>query len=290
MPAIGLGLLAMALLCSMDGIAKHLLETNAPLMVTFGRYAMSLMFATVVFMLAKAPRLMFREHALRGVMIASAGYFFFVALAILPIVLVFTISFLAPLLAPFLAQAFLRESIKPRNLIGGLLGFTGVLISVWGSDATSEQPEQFLWGVVAALISTLSYAASIILMRKRAQIDSPALIGFLGALIPAAIFAVPALILEPFPSKTDWPAFAIMGMLGAGGIYALSKAYAIAEAQVVAPLDYTALIGGAAIGVYFFNEVPSIQVLIGSVVVIFSCLWSNYQRPKNWNHPESKAG
>jgi S-adenosylmethionine uptake transporter len=91
--------------------------------------------------------------------------------------------------------------------------------------------------------------------------------------IPGAIIAVPTMMTGELPPASDIPAFIALGAFAAAGMWFFARAYAAAEAQVLAPLEYTALIWAAVVGFVFFAEVPRPQVWAGAVVIIGACLW-----------------
>ncbi|MEK7265880.1 MAG: DMT family transporter, partial [Pseudomonadota bacterium] len=122
-------------------------------------------------------------------------------------------------------------------------------------------------------VSAVTYALSITLLRGRAGKDGPIAIGVLSSVIPGAIITLPTVLTGELPPLSDLPSFLALGALAAAGMYFLARAYANAEAQVLAPLEYTALIWGALVGFFFFSEVPRVQVWIGGAVIIAACLW-----------------
>lgn len=278
---IVLAVLAAFLLCGMDAVAKHLIASNHPIMVSFGRYVMGIGFAYLVWRHAGRPALtadIWRAHALRGLAVACSGFSFFWALGVLPFVEVFTIAFLAPLMVPFLARWLLGEAVRVRSVLAALGGFVGVLVAVW-APSPDMAGSRHLMGVAAAFVSALSYALSVVLMRQRAAKDGAAVLGLTGTVIPALVLGAPALWLAPVPAPADWPWFAAMGLLATAGIFALSKAYARAQAQVLAPIDYTALIWAAVIGFAVFGEQPRAQVWAGAAIIIAACVWSSRPAP-----------
>ncbi len=273
--AVAYGATGVALLCFMDAVIKHLVVTNDTLVVVFGRYFFAALFAAALWLRARRPMLTrdaLGAHALRGVVISISAVAFFWALTVLPLVEVIVISFLAPLMMPFTARLMLGERLRPRNIAAGLLGFSGVIIASLGAPAEVANDRRIL-GVGAILIAAVAYAVSMTLLRGRAGKDGPEIVGLLAALIPGAIVAGPAIVTGSAPPAGDIPAFALLGLLAAGGMYCLAKAYAGAETQVLAPLEYTALLWAAAIGWFLFSEPVRPQVWAGAVIIIAACLW-----------------
>ena len=265
-----------ALLSLMDGVIKHLVRDNDVLAVTFGRYAFGALFALLIWARAGRPpiaREMLPVHLFRGAVIAASGYCFFWSLSALPLADAIAISFVAPLLIPFFARATLGEAIRIRSVFACLAGFAGVLIAVLGPGPADGPPRQAL-GVVAVLAAAVLYALSVTLLRGRAAKDGAAVVGLLATAVPCAIIAAPTLAVASLPPTSDLPAFALMGALGAAGMYCLIRGYALAEAQILAPLEYTAILWAAAVGYLFFSETPRAQVFAGAAVIVAACLWN----------------
>lgn len=265
-----------AFLCMMDGTIKHLVASYDVLAVTFGRYAFATAFAAAIWARAGRPRVtgeMWRAHALRGAVISVSAVAFFWSLSVLPLAEAIAISFVAPLLIPFFARAILGERINPRSVMALVLGFCGVLVATLGAPDAGGGSKRIL-GIAAILIAAVAYALSVTLLRGRAGKDGPPVVGLLAAFIPGMIIAVPAIATGDAPRVSDLPMFALMGAFGAGGMYFLVKGYAGAEAQKLAPLEYTGLLWAAGIGLVFFGEVPRPEIWAGSALIIGACLWS----------------
>jgi S-adenosylmethionine uptake transporter len=277
--AIALGAAGIGVLCAMDGVIKHLVATNDALVVTLGRYIFGAGFAIIIWLRSGRPTLtreMWKAHSLRGVVIAIAASLFFWCLSVLPLAELIVITFIAPLLVPFVARAVLGEKIKPKSMMAGLAGFAGVLIAASGGDNFAPDNQRML-GIAGALLSAVTYALSITLLRGRASKDGPIVIGVLSSVIPGAIVALPTMLTGELPPASDLPDFLALGALAAAGMYLLARAYANAEAQVLAPLEFTALIWASLIGFVFFGEVPRPQVWFGGSIIIAACLWGAHK-------------
>lgn len=273
--AIALAAGGIAILCAMDGVIKHLVATNDVLVVTLGRYIFGALFAGAIWLRSGRPALtpeMWKAHSARGLVIATSATLFFWCLSVLPLAEVIVITFIAPLLVPFIARVMLGEKLRPRALAAVLAGFVGVLIAASGGDNFSADNKRLL-GVAGAVAAALTYALSITMLRGRAGKDGAVAIGVLSSLIPGAIIAAPTLLTGEPPPLSDLPDFIALGVFAASGMYLLARAYAHAEAQVLAPLEFTALIWAALIGIFFFDETPRLQVWIGAAIIVAACLY-----------------
>ena len=138
---------------AMDATIKWLTLTNAVLIVVLGRYAIGAAFSAIVYWRAGAPPItgeMWRGHAWRGLFIAVSASCFFYALSVLPFAEAVALSFIFPLLVPFVAALLLRERVRASSLAAALFGFVGVIVAAQGAPTTDEAPERTL-GVAAVL-------------------------------------------------------------------------------------------------------------------------------------------
>jgi S-adenosylmethionine uptake transporter len=263
-------------LCAMDAVVKHLSLLYAVPMVLLLRYVCALPFVAGGWWLAGRPpvtREMLPFHAARAVVILMSALTFFWALTKLPLAEAIVITFIAPLMVPLFAAVLLKEPLRRDATVAGLLGFAGVLVAVQGAPAGADTPVRTL-AVAACLFAAATYALSVVLMRFRAQRDGPELVTLLGTILPGLLVAPLALAVAPLPPLASAPTFLLAGALSAGGFYLLAAAYARAEAQLLAPTEFTALGWAALFGYVFFAEEPRWQVYAGAAIIVAACLRS----------------
>ncbi|MGL5114408.1 MAG: EamA family transporter, partial [Beijerinckiaceae bacterium] len=124
----------------------------------------------------------------------------------------------------------------------------------------------------AAVISPITYAFAIVLLRRQAGQEPAARITLMQSLITVAIIAPLTVWRMPMPDARDLMLGFAIGGLGTLGTYLLTMAYARAEAGKVAVTEYTGLIWAAMIGYAFFGEAPRAMVYAGGALVILGCL------------------
>jgi S-adenosylmethionine uptake transporter len=274
-PALVLTLAIMAG-ASMDATIKFLTQTNHVLLVAFGRYLFGALFSLMIYWRAGRPPIsaeMWRAHGLRGFVIATCAVTFFWALSVLPLAEAVTLSFIYPLLAPFVAAVILKERIRPASVICAVIGFAGVIIAMQGAPSEAESPQHDL-GVIAVLVSAFFFSIAMVLLRERSQKDGPPIVGLMTSFFPGVILIVPTIIYATPPALETWPYFVLMGALAAVFMYLMSRAYARAEAQQLAPIHYTELIWATAIGFLVFQEVPRVEIYVGATLIVAACLWA----------------
>lgn len=275
--------IGIAVFCAMDAVMKLLVADNSAIVATFWRYASGVLFTALIWVGAGRPpitREMLPVHGLRGVVLALSATLFFWSLTILPLAEAVTIAFIAPLLIPPIAALLLKERLQPGSVVAGLAGFAGVVVAV-GFDPSTLSADK-LKGVAAVLVSALTYALTVVLMRMRAARDGPAVLSLLGAIVPAlvllplALAAGPPADVIPRGATLGWVLLA--GAFGAIALQFLARAYARLEAQVLAPFEYTALAWAALYGWIFFSEPVSLRTWAGAILIGGACIWQTRQQ------------
>jgi S-adenosylmethionine uptake transporter len=265
-----------ALLCAMDAVMKHVVGSTHPLTATFGRSLLSLVVAVPLWFAVGRPALtrnVLGAHAVRGTVMAFSAGSFFWALTVLPLAEAVTLSFIAPLIIPFIAWGLLRERPRLTSLAAGVIGFAGVLVTTQGAPASADTPERTL-GIVMMLVAAVAWATSLVLLRGRASRDGPAIVVLMGGLVPAILLAPVAAAIGDVPSASDLRWLLLAALLTVAGVWMLTRAYARAEAQVLAPLEFTALGWAALLGWLFFDELPRLEVWAGAAIIIAACLFA----------------
>jgi S-adenosylmethionine uptake transporter len=281
-----------AFFCAMDAVMKMLIGRAPVLSATVWRYAAAILFCLAIWWQAGRPAItrdMLRPHALRGVVIAATAFLFFWSLTRLPLVDAVALSFVGPLLVAPLAAVGLSERLEPRAVLAALAGFAGVLVAATGAPTvaagapTSPGPLA-LWlgvtertlGVFAVVAAAVLYAVSIVMMRNRAARDGPAIVSLLGAAFPLLWLSpvVAATGVPVLPRLSDAWLVLLAGALGAAALQFYARALALAQAQRMAPFEYTAFFWAALWGWAAFDEGVSPATFAGAVVIAAACLWN----------------
>ncbi len=209
---------------------------------------------------------------IRGGISAIMAFSFFWGIVRVPLAEGIALSFIAPLIALYLAAVLLGEKIAPKAIIASVMGIFGVAITAWARLDVAEHDQEVLMGIGAILISAVFYAYNVILQRQQAQMASPVQVAFLQtffALVATAIFAP---FLAVVPAMEEVPFIIFAAALTYVSLYLLSWAYARAEAQALLPVEYTAFGWAVIMGWYFFDEAVTIPTLIGTALIVAGCV------------------
>ena len=216
-------------------------------------------------------------HFGRGMISVCGMFLYFAALARLPIVDVTTITFASPLITVALAAIFLKERVRIYRWTAVVVGLVGVIVMLWPhldfGRYTGAAASAAGLGALFALASAFTNAGSVVQTRRLTDTETTSSIVFYFSLF----CAIGGLLTLPFGwIVPTWPQLAALvglGVLGGVSHLLLTESYRYAPASLVAPLDYTAIIWAFLLGYYFFDELPTVTVYIGAVIVAGSGLF-----------------
>ena len=279
--AFGVASLGIAAFSTMDALMKGLSIEMGAYNALLWRTMAGALIGGAVFFARRSPwpgPQAARIHMLRGVLSAGMAILFFWGLARVPLAQGVALSFVAPLIALYLAAWLLKEKIERQAIVASLLGFAGVLVILLGQARSDLGPEAFR-GALAILASAGLYAYNIILMRQQALVAKPLEVAFFMSLTMSACFLVAAPVLATLPTAPQVPALVGAAFLAFISLMLLSWAYARAEAQHLAPVEYTAFIWASILGLIVFSEPVRPMTLVGAGMIVAACIIATRRRP-----------
>jgi S-adenosylmethionine uptake transporter len=234
------------------------------------------------------PAHILKIHLWRGMVASVMSISFFWSLTKLPFAEAIGLSFIAPVIALYLAAVMLGETIGREAIWASLAGLGGVVIIMAGR-LSGQYTNGHLWGAAAVLFSAIVFAYNLILARKQAQVAGPIEIAFFQNLFVAATlsFAAPW-FLQPI-GAAHTPLIGGAAILSIISLLLLSWAYARAEAQILIPVEYTAFVWAALFGWLFFAEPVTVPVLLGTVLIVSGSLIAARAKPEPVNQVEIAA-
>lgn len=219
-------------------------------------------------------------HLLRGFCVVFANMTFFLGLSVLPLADAVAVFFVSPLIITAMSVVFLGEKAGPRRWIALIIGLIGVVIMLRPGTGS------FQVALILPFTAAFAYAGLHILTRKIGGTESAATMSFYIQLTFIAVSGAIGLGLghgqfsgqgsEMFefvlrgwtwPARADWPILGLLGVSSAMGGFFISQAYRIAEASVIAPLEYLAMPAAVIFGVVVFGEWPDHVAWTGIVLI-----------------------
>ena len=292
-PAIGAAfVLAGMFFISINDLIIKQLSGDYPLhQMVFARSGIGICFSLVLVWWEGGLRILRTDrpglHLLRGLLVVAANMTYFAALAAMPLAEATALFFVAPLFITLLSIPLLGEQVGPLRLFAVAAGFVGVLVILrpWAGGDGAPAP---FWIMLLPSLAALAYAMMQILTRRlgggtKASAMAVYIQGMflvVGAGFWAAAgdgrFAegleneslVFLLRAWAWPAEGDWPLFVALGLCSAVIGYALSQAYRMADAAVVAPFEYVALPLAIFWGWTIWGELPDLTTMAGIALIM----------------------
>lgn len=198
----------------------------------------------------------------RGCLTAGANFGFFYALAHVPIVTALMLSYIGPVLIVLLSRPLLGERVGLHQWLGIGVAFAGVLIVLRPETIYLSPP------ALAILGSAACWALLSISNRRLAGIEPAGVLAFYTIPVSATLAGLLTIGEWQSPQGSDWVLFAVAGGCGAAAHLLVAMAYRHANAAVIAPFEYTALIWISLAGYLFWNEQPDTFTWMGGAAVI----------------------
>ena len=210
----------------------------------------------------------FGKHVLRNVAHFGGQYGWFYGIALIPLTEVFAIEFTVPIWTAVLATPMLGERMNRLRVLAIALGFAGVLVILRPGFAAISV------AALAVLGGAFCYAISHVFTKRLSGTDSPLAILFYMTVIQLPLGLLPALPHWVWPSAAVWPWVCLVAVTALSAHYCLTRAFRLADASVVVPLDFLRLPLIAVVGLLFYGETLQISVVAGAALV-FAATWLN---------------
>lgn len=204
-----------------------------------------------------------------------AQYAWLAAVTLIPLAELFAIEFTAPLWTALLAPVFLGERLTGIRLAAAVLGFIGILIIVGPGGMTLSA------GTLYACTAAVGFAFHYLATKRLTRTEGALALLFYTHLIQAVIataIAVPTLKV-PGPETAAW--VVALTVLGLFAHYALTRAFSLADAIIVAPMDFLRLPLAAVVGVMLYAEPLNPLLIAGAAVIVaanFLNIWGERRR------------
>lgn len=227
-----------------------------------------------------------RIHLLRGTVVALMAALFFWSLMRLPLAEAIALSFIAPLIALYLAALLLKERVGRQAIGASLLGLVGVGVILSGK-LQSRYDADALLGALAVLASAVLFAWNLVIQRQQAQVASPIEVAFFQHLVMLGVFALAAPVWLAVPPAAAVPLVVLAAILAFTSLSALAWAYARAEAQRLIPVEYSAFLWAAIVGWLAFGERVTAVTIAGALLIVAGCLIAARSKRPDMAHVEA---
>jgi drug/metabolite transporter (DMT)-like permease len=119
-----------------------------------------------------------------------------------------------------------------------------------------------------AIASAMTFAVANVLIRLLSRTEPTIRILFYYQLGGSLVFVAPAIYWWVTPVGVEWLLVGAIGLLTSIGMVAFVRGFAVGEASVIGPMEYTRLIYSAILGYLFFFEIPDPYTILGALIIV----------------------
>jgi drug/metabolite transporter (DMT)-like permease len=270
---IGLMIVAMALMASMDATAKWLVEDHAIPQILLVRFLVFLGFALLLAQRRGGLRTTLRSRnpklqIVRSLVMLAEIYVFVIAFSLLPLANVHAIAAVSPLMAMALAVPLLGEKVGWHRWSAVGVGLLGVLLIVRPGVAATD------WAMAVPLLAAFLWALLQVLIRKVGLSDPIETTGLYSAGIAVVVMGVIAPFVWTPPTMQGWGLLLLTGLFGTLGHLTLFKALELAPASAVQPFSYMMMVWATLAGLVVFGQFPDAWTIAGAAVIVAGGLYA----------------
>mgnify|MGYP000042833533 CR=1 FL=1 len=263
-----LALAAFGVYATHDVVVKFLGGSYSAVQIIFFSGLLSFPLVSVMLMGDKRDENLVPRHpwwtVLRAVTAVMTGVAGFYAFSRLPLAQAYAIFFAMPLLITLLAIPILGEKVGLRRGVAVVVGLLGVIIVLRPGQA------ELGLGHLAALSAAVTGALTSVIVRKVGEAERSAVLmlyPMVGNFL--AMGAALPFVYEPMP-VSHLGLMSVIALFGFIGGLLTIKAYRMAPAVIVAPMQYSQILWAALYGWLIFGEAVDLYTAVGSAVIIAS--------------------
>lgn len=199
-------------------------------------------------------------HVLRSHMGFFGIYCMIVALTTLPLATANALFYVAPILVMVFSVWVFGERLRGISLFAVLSGFVGIAVIL--------RPIELTWGALSALGVALSLALTVVLVRKLPTHQT-----MVHTLLMTQLLGLPTAGVLAWLEGVPWQAEILFTAFGSAFFIlaynmTVLLAYRHVPASEVTSAEYTGLLSALLAGWWWFQEVPDVWFVLGSMLII----------------------
>jgi drug/metabolite transporter (DMT)-like permease len=218
----------------------------------------------------------------------------FSSLQLIPIGLTTALAQSSAIYVTLLSPFVLSEKIGLIRWTAVIAGLIGVFLMINPISIINETSDLSAFGIYLAFGSAVTHAALALILRKIGKTEHPATTALIHNLVTTLVITFTIVFFgTKFYGKTGEYGLEILitpnnllytlvslGIIGSFVQYLMAQSYKYAEATILVTLRYLAIPLATLFGFIIWNEIPTINQVIGGLVVIGSCLLITYREIK----------
>ena len=206
------------------------------------------------------------RHVLRAALKLASLLAFFAAYAAAPLADATAIAFTAPIFVTIGAWMFLAESPRALRVLAVIVGFGGVLLVLKPGEAGVPP------GLLLALLGAVLTAIIQLILKPMSSRDPTETLVAWNLIIMVPLAAIPAIWVWTTPTAGEWALLALQGALGALNMLLVTRAFALAEASLIVPVEFLRLPIVAALAFFWFGHTVALETWLGGIVIFGATL------------------
>lgn len=203
----------------------------------------------------------------RGVLATLDAFFFYWAVAYMPLADAMTYWMAAPIYVAALSSLVLGEKVGWRRWTAICIGFLGVVIALRPSAATLTLPA-FL-----CIAGSLCFTVAIMLSRTLRGTPDVSLVFYQMVAAIVLGFIMAPLQWQQTPTFVDSMLLSLLGVVAMVAHVCVARSLKFAEASTIMPFHYTLLVWAVVFGYIFFNDIPHPAVIVGGLLIVAAGLF-----------------
>jgi len=273
-PSYGIFLMILSVLAF--GIMASLVRSMSHIstyITVFVRFAIGVGIVGILAMMRKIDLKFVRSPLLllRGITGAASVALFYLAIVKIGMGKASVYSYSYPLFASLLSAIVLKEKIQTTKWLMILLAFIGIAL-VSFQFTGSDKSWNFGWFDFLAMLSAITNAISIIVVKKLHGTDNSYAIFFAQSIVGFWLFLIPANLPVLTGPVTSSYVLIFIGLASACAQLLNTEGYRHVSVATGSPFHMLIPIVNVIVGVFVFNEAFSLQEIIGSSLVVIACL------------------
>ncbi len=208
-----------------------------------------------------------KKFHIRGLYEVLTALFFFIALILLPISEVYTLLMTNPFFVTIFAFLFLKEKVGVRRWAAVIVGFIGVVVVINPQDLNFNFI--FILPIISAIFLTIRDITTKTLATKSNSVE----ITFITALLITIFAGLASLFFGYHVTLDEAPHILISSIFVLFGyLFSVMTVY-YAPLSLTASARYSVIIFGIIFGYFILSEVPSSNMIFGSIIITLSGLF-----------------
>ncbi|MEA2905486.1 MAG: hypothetical protein QOI12_2873 [Alphaproteobacteria bacterium] len=254
-----------------SAITKWLVATYPIGEVLFSRSMLSLVVCAIIILprtgLAVFETQRLHHHAMRSFAQFVSQTFLVIAFSLMSLAGAIAINFSAPLFTALVSMLLLKEMVGVARWVALGTGFLGVLI------CTHPGVDSLQVGAMFALANAVIYGSVTAGVRGMTATESAETLTLYQLVMISLCFACLLPLGVAAPTWSDAGLMALNGVTNGVGQYWWTRSLHLAPASAVTPFFYLMLVWAALLGFVVWGDVPTVELVVGSAIVVASGLF-----------------